>query len=106
MNQQDDFEPEEMTDAQDDQAEAFFENNDFIEAPGVNHSGSNFEHVWEDFEEAAAYETANPGLHIYTAIGDMDECHVVKGKHFVNRYGYLFSKTDAGLKDGESLRIR
>ena len=106
MNQNDDFELDEMTDAEHDQAEDFFEKNDFIEAPGVNHSGSNFENVWEDFAEAEAYEKANPGLHIYTAIGDMDECHIVKGKHRVNRYGYLFSKTDAGLKDGDSLRIR
>lgn len=106
MNQNDDFELDEMTDAEHDQAEVFFENNDFVEAPGVNHSGSNFEHVWEDFKEAEAFEKANSQMHIYTAVGDMDECHVIKGKHHVNRYGYLFSKTDAGLKDGDTLRIR
>lgn len=96
----------EMTDQEDDRAEDFLENNDFIPAPGVNHSGSNFEHVWEDFQEAAAFEKANPGLHMYTAIGDEDLCHIVKGKRLVNRYGYLFSKTDAGLKDDDEVRIR
>lgn len=106
MNHNDDFETDFMSDEQDDQVEEFFNVNNFVKAPGVNHSGSNFECVWEDFKEAEAFHKANPDYHVYTAIGDEDLCHIVPGKHLVNRYGYLFTKDDTGMKQDDQLRIR
>lgn len=97
---------DEMTDKEDQLVEDFFNAGDFIEPNTANHSGSNFEYVWEDFAAADAFEKANPNLHAYTVIESEDRYYITKGKHFVNRYGYLFSKDDAGLSSDEELRIR
>jgi hypothetical protein len=92
-----------ITRKEEEKLENFFERGEFLVAPEHMENPEEFGcYLWEDFQLAGKFLLQNPDIHAYTLL---DDGTIVEGAHFVNRFAYLLSATDAGLKENSQLRF-
>lgn len=91
----------EMTQHEEEILEKFFEEGQFIVAPGLENEGEYGCYLWEDYEAANTFVVQNPDVHCYTLIDVDDEGYIIEGFRWVNRFAYLISVNPVEVPGGE-----
>lgn len=95
-----------FTEEQEKAKDEFFKNGEFIVAPEYQRNPEEYNcYLWEDFEAAQKFADENPDIHIYTLIEAEEEGWISPGARWVNRFAYLLSAKDTGLKENEQVRF-